>query len=64
MDLPENFVEKIGGPINPAEQIILKVHRDNPENFGIIIQLRGKEFSIDPENLKSLANYQREEVKK
>ncbi len=59
----ENFVEKIGGPINPAERITLKVHRENPENLKITIQLRGKEFPIDLETLKSLADYQRAKTK-
>jgi hypothetical protein len=58
-----NFVEKTGGPINPAEQIRLKVHRNNPESFEITIQLRDREFSIDPETLKSLATYQRVKIK-
>jgi len=59
----ENFVEKIGGPINIAEHINIKIYRENPENFRIIVQLRNKEFSIDPEDLKLLATYQRTEIK-
>lgn len=57
-----NFVEKIGGPINPAEQINLKIHRNNPGSCEIAVQLRDKEFSIDPETLKSLATYQRVKI--
>jgi len=60
----KNFVEKIGGPISPAEQMTLRIYRENKENFKAIIQLRGREFIIDPENLNLLATYERAEIKK
>ena len=55
----KNFAEKIGGPIDPAEHITLKMHRENPDDYNIIIQIRGKEFPINTEILKSLAVYKR-----
>lgn len=55
----KNFVEKIGGPINPTESIILKMHCENPKDCKLTVQLRGKEFFIDFEELKLLAKYQR-----
>lgn len=58
----KNFVEKIGGRFNPTERMVIKIIRESPDKYDIILVLRGKEFVITPDLLEDLAKYQRQKV--
>ncbi len=57
----KSFVEKIGGGMDHAEQVALKIYRKDQEDVQLDVQLRGRSFVINLEDLQTLAAYSRTE---